>query len=591
MYSSDRTAPILDRAVTDRAFVVRAWRNGLKSFALSIGLIALFVAISSAQQASNPPSDTSPATSPSSASPPSPAAASATSSSPFAPRSAAASVEERLRKLEEMNQNLLEQNQRMSEKYDKLSNDYSTIKKKLDEREALEKKRERPIHPQRRTGVESTRIGDPPPSRDDWTLPTKPYSLISPRSFYVNYDRGFKIADDDDEFELRLRNLTQLDTRIFNSTAEGEIADGFYIPRQRWYFEGHMTRPLEFEASMTRDFGAFNVLNLYLNYREDDRFQVRFGRFRTPFTYEFSELSAYDLIAPERSLFANNFSGLRQVGLMAHGEFPHRSFVYKIGIFDGPRNSYGDYNNSKDVMGLFEARPFRLLASDSKQKPWTDFSVGGSFDVGQQDNPVFPGELQTSAIPSTSGVRFLNLNASPTFLVFGNNVVEKGLRSLGALHATYYYKNIQFLAEWEHGFQSMSTIGDPYNTRIPLGGWFAQGSYFITGETFERRGLVVPLKPYLPFSKSQRGPGAIELHTRYSALNMGKQVFTAGLADPNLWSDSAYIVDTGINWYWNQFFKVYFDWQYAGFGSPVTFRAGPGQKNINMFWIRCQFFF
>ena len=35
------------------------------------------------------------------------------------------------------------------------------------------------------------------------------------------------------------------------------------------------------------------------------------------------------------------------------------------------------------------------------------------------------------------------------------------------------------------------------------------------------------------------GPGAVELVGRYKPLNIGHQVFTGGLADPNLWTKTS----------------------------------------------------
>ena len=87
------------------------------------------------------------------------------------------------------------------------------------------------------------------------------------------------------------------------------------------------------------------------------------------------------------------------------------------------------------------------------------------------------------------------------------------------------------------------------------------------------------------------GLGAWEVTARYSDLNLDERVFTAGLADPKSWTNHAALIDVGVNWYLNQFVKVYFDWEHAIFGSPVTSNAGGFRNSSDLFWVRTQVYF
>jgi phosphate-selective porin OprO/OprP len=78
---------------------------------------------------------------------------------------------------------------------------------------------------------------------------------------------------------------------------------------------------------------------------------------------------------------------------------------------------------------------------------------------------------------------------------------------------------------------------------------------------------------------------------RYSQLDLGSEVFTAGLADPNLWTNHAKMVDVGLNWYLNQFVRVSFDWEHSMFGSPVTATNGAFRSSNDLYWVRTQVFF
>ena len=47
----------------------------------------------------------------------------------------------------------------------------------------------------------------------------------------------------------------------------------------------------------------------------------------------------------------------------------------------------------------------------------------------------------------------------------------------------------------------------------------------------------------------------------------------------------------GVNWYLNKFVKVYFDWEHAFFGSPVTSTNGAFRSSNDLFWVRTQVYF
>src|SRR5260370_2272620 len=105
-------------------------------------------------------------------------------------------------------------------------------------------------------------------------------------------------------------------------------------------------------------------------------------------------------------------------------------------------------------------------------------------------------------------------------------------------------------------------------------------------------GLSGRVRP-LDLRPGRFGLGAFEVTARYSELDLNPQVFTAGLADPNLWTNRAEMTDVGFNWYLNKFVKISFDWEHAMFGNPVVFNTMTGRKQVNsdMFWMRFQIYF
>ena len=72
-------------------------------------------------------------------------------------------------------------------------------------------------------------------------------------------------------------------------------------------------------------------------------------------------------------------------------------------------------------------------------------------------------------------------------------------------------------------------------------------SYFLTGEQLTRRVNVVKPRRDFNFDFLKGGafsPGAVEVFGRYSTLDIGRNIFTSGFADPNLWTNHAWATDS-----------------------------------------------
>ncbi len=110
------------------------------------------------------------------------------------------------------------------------------------------------------------------------------------------------------------------------------------------------------------------------------------------------------------------------------------------------------------------------------------------------------------------------------------------------------------------------------------------------GETLRDRTLIDPIHPF-DLRAGHFGLGALELTARYSELELGGQVFTGGLADPNLWTRKAQMTDVGFNWCLNRFVKMYFDWEHTEFANPVAYRPGAFQLTNDLYWLRFHVYF
>ena len=178
------------------------------------------------------------------------------------------------------------------------------------------------------------------------------------------------------------------------------------------------------------------------------------------------------------------------------------------------------------------------------------------------------------------------------FLILNPNVIERGNRLLGSVHAAYFYKSLSLIGEWQYGYGGYATVSNHSSVQVPFSGFYVVGGYFLTGEEVARRSRVTPLRPFIPIKRSDPiGPGAWELVSRVSELSLGEKIFTSGFADPNLWSNQAITTELGLNWYWNEYVKMYMFWLHGNFADPVQFRPGGLQKTADMFWLRFQLYF
>ena len=309
---------------------------------------------------------------------------------------------------------------------------------------------------------------------------------------------------------------------------------------------------------------------------------------KTPYLYEFFSIAEGDSIAPERSIYAANMGANRQIGAMALGELYEGRLGYAAGIFNGPRNSFQDYNGAKDFIGYVNSRPF--LKSETF-KALNYLNLGGSFDVGYQNDPTQPSILTTANDQASASNNAVVESLSPTFFAFNNNVVERGQRNQWAGHMVWFYKSLMVFAEYGGGVAGYALTNSKTSTYIPFSGYQVTASYFLTGEELTRRVNVVKPRRDFSFGKGKWAPGAWEVFGRFSALDFSKEVFTAGFADPNLWSNHAWATDVGLNWYLNFYTRVFLDWQHSEFGNPVVIAPNRFGPTRDLFWIRFQVFF
>ncbi len=411
-----------------------------------------------------------------------------------------------------------------------------------------------------------------------------------PLNAYYDFDNaGFHLATQDEEFSWGISGMTQLDGMLYGRSTAVAATNGLYNPRTRIYFEGHATKPISWEFSFQNFYDSVALLDAYVNFDYDPRFQVQIGRFKNPFTYEFYRMHIWDLMDPERSLFANNYEANRRFGLMGHGVLFGEGLEYALGTFNTQRNSLRPFNNRQDFEAFLNFKPFYEREEGFLLR---NLQFGGSVDVGNENQSLVPAVLRTDRSPGGDAVDSTVAGNAATvpFLAFGPKVLERGPRALWEAHLAYYYGGLSLVTALEGGHESYSNGPAAAPVRIPLDGWFVQAGYLLTGETIRDRTNIQPLHSF-DLREGRFGLGAWEVTARYSQLDLNPRVFTAGVADPSLWTNHAQLVDVGANWYLNQFVKVYFGWEHVILGKPVLSTNGDFREQNDLFWVRTQLYF
>ncbi|MFO0953542.1 MAG: porin [Isosphaeraceae bacterium] len=397
----------------------------------------------------------------------------------------------------------------------------------------------------------------------------------------VKFGPGFEIRSEDEEFIFQFHNITQIDYRGYEQGGQNPVHNTFGIPRQWFMFSGRITKPFGYFVSLAHGFDTVSLLDVFMDVSYTPKLQARVGRFKTPFTYEFLIEPVQGLLNPERSVFFNNFGQNRDIGAMAFGRLFDNKFDYAVGVFNGTRNGVLALQDSKAVSGLINYKPW----GDREGSVLENFNVGGSVFTVNAYQPALPQVLRT-VIP-TGGNSILGV----PFLAFNNDVRETGNQAFWDLHMAWFYKQLAVIAEWGSGAQDYSLTSRPQNrTRLGVESYYVQAGYLLTGETRSSVGIVKPLHPF-DLRKGQRGPGAWELVARYQSLDIGNEVFTNGLSDPNNWANRLYITDLGFNWHLTQYLKLYFEWEHAVFNQPVLYAPNLSQLTSDLFLVRFQLYF
>lgn len=164
-----------------------------------------------------------------------------------------------------------------------------------------------------------------------------------------------------------------INMRYQYSDADGG-SNSFDIRRARLDFKGNMAARLDYRFQVEFA-GSVKILDAYVRYKIDPRFNVQAGEFKIPFSLENvygpTTLETVDnSMAISRLCNYSDVSGIsangRDIGVGFYGGFIRRNgyhiIDYAVGLFNGNGINLSDNNKSKDFSGRLTINPLRYLS-------------------------------------------------------------------------------------------------------------------------------------------------------------------------------------------------------------------------------------
>ena len=352
--------------------------------------------------------------------------------------------------------------------------------------------------------------------------------------FRVYWRDGLRFATADDMFQMRIGGRFMFDWVWMSESDKikedfGRQEDGVRLRRGRFYIGGNIHENIDFMLQIDFAGGEVALRDAYLGLSDLPVAKFRIGQFKEPFSLE--ELtSSNNITFLERGL-PNAFAPSRNVGFMLHNSQFEARMTWAVGLFrDTDDTGFGVRDGTYSVTGRLTGLPWY------QDKGARMLHLGMAYSHRDPDDTV-----QYRARPEASiGSRFVDTG----------NIATDQVDLMGAEAACVvgpFSLQGEFIMAWVDVAEASTA---------DLSGYYAQVSYFLTGERrpySTSSGTFGSIKPKNNFFFG-RGLGAWELKARYSSLDL-----TDGAVGGGKLSN----VSAGVNWYLNPNARIMWDYVHS----------------------------
>jgi len=357
------------------------------------------------------------------------------------------------------------------------------------------------------------------------------------------------ISDPSGNFTFKPRGVIEADAGLFNEREGGyDYSDGTQLRRARLGFEGTAYKWWNYRAEVDFAGNAVNITDLYLQYTKIPKTVLTIGQFKAPFGLESNNSDNYNTFL-ERGMFTNAFGNAgaeRRIGL-GWAYAPKENINIAAGLFgDNESISRGSGTAPGESWGVNGRATWEPL-----------FDTGKIIHVGISG--YYRDRLKSGDTPDA-----VRLNDRPNIRIDGGNIADSGvITNVDSMH----YAG----AEAAGVFGPLTVAGEAGRLWLDrfgadnehFTGYYGYAAYMLTGETRPfKGGNFDRIRPFKDVGNG--GIGAFEVALRYDHLNLANTPVVARAGN------EASSVTAGLNWYFNPYAKIMFNWvRFWGDNTPL----------------------
>lgn len=365
--------------------------------------------------------------------------------------------------------------------------------------------------------------------------------------------------------EIRLGGFLQLDSRSYFEDGFDLGKDNLLLRRIQPLLEVRFGKGYSFYI-MPSFAATPGILDVYAERRFMKSFNLRAGKFKPPFGLE--RLQSATALAFNERAFPTNLAPNREIGAQIFGEVLWDTTEYQLGIFSGNIDNssglQGSVINSNSSGFDFVARIFTHPLKHTGSGFLEGLGLGIAYSYGTQHGSSQLGDA--------------NL---PVFISPGQQLIARyvpgayadGSRERFGPQLYYHFGPFGIMSEYTISQQNMrfgaasdKVTNDAFQVQLS---WV-----LLNGDASFRR-----IRPSNPFTLESIGSlGAVQLVTRYSALNLDSKASEHGLFDRNRSVSKAQDFGVGINWYLNRNVKFQIDYNQTHFDHGAIDNHRPTEK-------------
>ena len=356
-------------------------------------------------------------------------------------------------------------------------------------------------------------------------------------------------SDPSGNFTFKPRGVIDVDAGVFHSAEGGYVYnDGTAFRRARLGFDGTADKWFNYRVEVDFAGDAVNLTDAYLQYTKIPHTVLTVGQHKAPFGLESNNSDNYNIFI-ERGMFTNAFGNAgaeRRIGVSA-GYSPKDNVNIAAGVF-------GDNETINRGSG---AAPGESWGVNGRATWEPVFDTGRIIHLGLSG--FYRSHLKSGDVPDA-----VRLNDKPNIRIDGGNIADSGVitavtsMSYAGAEAAAVLGPLTVAGEAGRLWLDRPELGNRHFT-----GYYGSAAYMLTGETRGfKGGNFDRTRPFHELGKD--GVGALEIAARYDHLDLSDTPIAKNAGN------QASSVTAGLNWYFNPFAKLMFNWvHFWGNNTPL----------------------